>query len=47
MEMAYCVKDKAKKEMVNPTEVRMKNGKRAMSGTCKDCGTKMFKILGN
>jgi Zn finger protein HypA/HybF involved in hydrogenase expression len=43
---AYCVKCKAKKEMANPEEVVMKNKRRAMKGTCPDCGTKMFRILG-
>jgi hypothetical protein len=41
---AYCVKCKAKKQMVNPTQVTMKNGKPATQGTCPDCKTKMFKI---
>ncbi|GFP23526.1 hypothetical protein HKBW3S42_00309 [Candidatus Hakubella thermalkaliphila] len=41
---AYCVKCRAKKEMVNPKEIVMKNGKPAVSGTCPSCGTKMFKI---
>lgn len=41
---AYCVKCKAKKEMKDPTETKMKNGKPAVSGTCVTCGTKMFKI---
>ena len=41
---AYCVRCKAKKEMKNATETRMKNGKPAVSGTCATCGTKMFKI---
>lgn len=43
---AYCVKCKAKKEMVDAQEVEMKNGRRAMKGKCPDCGTSMFKILG-
>jgi len=42
----YCVKCKAKKEMSNSEEVVMKNKRRAMKGTCPDCGTKMFRILG-
>ena len=47
---AYCVKCKAKREMDGAKEVSF-NGKggqqrRAMSGTCPKCGTKMFKILG-
>ena len=50
MPEAYCVKCKAKGEMKDAKEVEM-NGKggtkrRAMTGTCVKCGTKMFKILG-
>jgi len=50
MNEAYCVKCKAKREMKDAKEVAM-NGKggvqrRAMSGICPTCGTKMFKILG-
>jgi len=41
---AYCVKCKAKREMNNPTQVTMKNGKPATQGICPVCGTKMFKI---
>lgn len=33
--------------MINAKEVKMKGGRRAMQGTCKKCGTKMFRILGN
>ncbi len=45
---AYCVKcrDKAGRVMKNPKEVSMKGGRRAMTGTCEKCGTKMFRILG-
>jgi len=43
---AYCVKCKSKREMKSATEVTMKNGKKAMTGTCNVCGTKMFKIGG-
>ena len=49
-EQAYCVKCKEKREMLNPKEVAMKGKggtkRRAMTGTCPKCGTKMFKILG-
>lgn len=41
---AYCVKCKAKRVMKDASEITMKNGKPAVSGTCPDCGTKMFKI---
>ncbi|MDP2864431.1 MAG: DUF5679 domain-containing protein [bacterium] len=48
--IAYCVKCKAKREMKNPKEVAMKGKggtkRRAMTGTCPECGTKMFRILG-
>jgi len=44
--MAYCVKDKMKVEMKNPTKITMKNGKAAMQGTCPKCGTKVFRIGG-
>lgn len=48
----YCVKCKAKdKKMMNASEVEMtgKGGKprKAMTGTCETCGTKMFRIMGN
>ena len=42
----YCVKCKAKREMVDAQEVTMKNGRKAVKGKCPDCGTAMFKILG-
>ena len=49
--IGYCVKCKEKRQMKDPKEVTMpgKGGatRRAMTGTCTTCGTKMFKILGN
>ncbi len=49
MAEAYCVKCKQKKEMKDPKEVDMKGKggakRRAMTGACSDCETKMFKIL--
>jgi hypothetical protein len=46
---AYCVKCKKKKNMKDDKEVVV-NGKggakrRAATGVCPDCGTKMFKFL--
>ena len=41
---AYCVKCKEKREVKDPVQVTMKNGKPATQGTCTVCGTKMFKI---
>ncbi|MCX5751621.1 MAG: DUF5679 domain-containing protein [Candidatus Saganbacteria bacterium] len=42
----YCVKCKKKSKMLEAKEVTMKNGKKAKTGTCETCGTKMFKIGG-
>ena len=41
---AYCVKCKAKREIKDATEIKMKNGRPAVTGTCETCGTKIFKI---
>jgi predicted RNA-binding Zn-ribbon protein involved in translation (DUF1610 family) len=40
----YCVKERKKVAMKDAVEVTLKNGHRAVSGTCPDCGTKMFKL---
>lgn len=44
--IAYCVKCKTKNEMIDPAEVVMKNGRKAMKGKCPKCNTGMFKIIG-
>ncbi len=41
---AYCLKCRAKREMKNPQQTKMKNGKPATTGTCPTCGTKMYRI---
>ena len=46
MPEGYCVKCKAKKEIVDAMEEVMKNGRKAIKGKCPTCGTVMFKILG-
>lgn len=43
---AYCVKCREKREMQEPEEVTMKNGRQAVQGKCGVCGTKLFRILG-
>lgn len=47
---AYCVKCKAKREMKDEKEITMKGKggttRRAATGICPTCGTKMFRILG-
>jgi hypothetical protein len=40
------MKCKEKREMKDTKDVTMKNGKKAVSGVCSKCGTKMFKIGG-
>ena len=42
----YCVRCKAKQEMLSATRTLMKNGRRAMIGLCACCGTKMS-VAGN
>ena len=44
--VGYCVKCKAKRDMENPKQITMKNGRLATEGTCGTCGTRMFKIGG-
>ena len=44
---AYCVKCREKREIQNPKEVTMKNGRNAVEGTCPVCGTKLFLMVGN
>jgi len=39
--IGYCVRCRAKQEMLSATRTLMKNGRRAMIGTCACCGTKM------
>jgi hypothetical protein len=44
MATAYCLKCRAKKEMRNPQQVTLKNGRPATKGTCPTCGTAMYRI---
>ena len=46
MPEGYCVKCKARKEIIDGVEETMKNGRKAIKGKCPTCGTVMFKILG-
>lgn len=50
MTQGYCVKCKKKRDISNEKEVTMKGkggvARRAMTGTCPVCGTKMFRIMG-
>ncbi len=42
---AYCIKCRAKREMKNPVMITMKNGRRAVQGTCSKCGSKMSQMM--
>jgi hypothetical protein len=42
----YCLKCREKREMQDPQEVTLKNGRPAMQGTCPVCGTKITVIGG-
>ena len=44
MAQAYCVKCRASRDIKNPTQVTLKNGRPATSGVCPTCGTKVFRI---
>lgn len=41
---AYCIKCKQKRVMLNATEVTMKNGRKALRGTCEVCGTSLYRM---
>ncbi len=41
---AYCVKCRTKRDIKNPKNVTMKNGRPATQGVCPVCGSKMFRI---
>lgn len=43
--IGYCVKCKAKRTIVNPSPRTLKNKRKAITGTCSKCGTKMFKFV--
>jgi hypothetical protein len=42
---AYCVKCREKREIKDPVEVTLKNGRPALKGTCPVCGTGLFRML--
>jgi hypothetical protein len=41
---AYCLKCREKREITNPEQVTLKNGRPATKGDCPTCGTKVFRI---
>jgi hypothetical protein len=45
VQQAYCMKEKQKRDMVNPKKSKAKNGRNMLKGECKSCGTKMSKFV--
>jgi Zn finger protein HypA/HybF involved in hydrogenase expression len=45
MAEAYCLRCRASREVSNPREVKLKNGRPAVEGTCPVCKTKLFRIV--
>jgi len=46
MTEAYCVKCRKKVQMKGEKKTTLKNGRKALKGTCPVCGTGVFKIVG-
>ncbi len=46
MTKAFCVKERRNREINSPRKVTFKNGRKALTGTCSSCGTKLFRITG-
>ncbi len=42
---AYCTKCRTKREMSDPKEVTLANGRHALQGTCAVCGTKLLRFV--
>lgn len=43
---AYCVRCKVKRPMNGGEAVTLRNGRAAIEGTCPECGTKVFRMVG-
>ena len=41
----YCVRCKQKVTLLDAQQVKFKNGRPALKGTCSDCGTTVYRIL--
>jgi len=40
---AYCMKERAKRQITGAHTVILKNGRKALQGKCKSCGTTLFR----
>ena len=43
---AFCVKCRKKVVIKNPRQVTLKNKRKAITGTCPVCGTKVYRFIG-
>ncbi|MGD0397249.1 MAG: DUF5679 domain-containing protein [Nitrososphaerales archaeon] len=41
---AYCVKERAEREIIGAHTVILKNGRKALQGKCSSCGTTVFRM---
>lgn len=41
-----CLKCRVTREIKDPEEIVMKNGMKAAKGSCPECGTSIFRIIG-
>ena len=41
----FCVKCRKKVKIQNPEEVTLKNGRKAVKGTCPNCGTVVYRFI--
>ena len=40
---AYCMKERVKRDIIGAHTVVLKNGRKALQGKCKSCGTTLFR----
>jgi hypothetical protein len=45
--IGFCMHCKAKQPILEATDVITKNNRKAVSGKCPVCGTKIFKFVSN
>lgn len=44
-EVAFCVKCRKKVDVKGAKTVTLKSGRKAITGTCPHCGTKVFRFV--
>lgn len=46
MAIAFCLREKQSRRMINEKEVTLANGKEAIKGQCPKCGATLIKVIG-